>query len=184
MKKALISMRRTPSEEEQIGVTDDVNVVEQSSLQASDGEALISSLLKTRTMMTEEEEEISVAVEIEPVEQSCLHLPVKKGYGLFGDAICFDTRFRTNNYDMLCPPIVGINNHGQTTLFGCGLLDGETTDAVTWLFTTFLEAMGGKKPVSIFTDQSRAIANAIHAMFPDSHHGLCIWHIYQNAAKH
>ncbi|XP_058180152.1 protein FAR1-RELATED SEQUENCE 5-like [Rhododendron vialii] len=77
---------------------------------------------------------------------------------------------------MLYAPIVGINNHGQTTLFGCGLLDGETTDAVTWLFTTFLEAMGGKKLVSIFTDQSRAIANAIRAMFPDSHHGLsCIY---------
>ncbi|KAI8551231.1 hypothetical protein RHMOL_Rhmol06G0168700 [Rhododendron molle] len=108
----------------------------------------------------------------------------RRDYGLFGDAICFDTTFRTNNYDMLCAPIVGINNHGQTTLFGCGLLDGETTDAVMWLFTTFLEAMGGKKPVSIFTDQSRAIANVISAMFPDSHHGLCLWHIYQNAAKH
>ncbi|KAI8534500.1 hypothetical protein RHMOL_Rhmol10G0094900 [Rhododendron molle] len=110
----------------------------------------------------------------------------RRDYGLFGDAICFDTTFRTNNYDMLCAPIVGINNHGQTTLFGCGLLDGETTDAVMWLLTTFLEAMGGKKPVSIFTDQSRAIAiaNAISAMFPDSHHGLCLWHIYQNAAKH
>ncbi|XP_058216125.1 protein FAR1-RELATED SEQUENCE 5-like [Rhododendron vialii] len=108
----------------------------------------------------------------------------RRDYGLFGDAICFDTTFRTNNYDMLCAPIGGINNHGQTTLFGCGLLDGETTDAVTWLFTTFLEAMGGKKPISIFTDQSRAIANAIRAMFPDFHHGLCIWHIYQHAAKH
>ncbi|KAI8541897.1 hypothetical protein RHMOL_Rhmol08G0096800 [Rhododendron molle] len=279
------------SEEEQIGVADDVTSVEQSSLQASDGEALISPLLKTRTMLTGEEQ-IGVAVEIEPVEQSWLHLLdlmkefefedfmnlgssyekkaheidegdnglvdevevvvpqcgmifdtvdeaynfyngyarkigfsvrklrtnkkaggpqylnfipsdcynliqkkragfLKKGdsqclleyfkqktqenkhffysfrttnenevrgvffcdaksrrdYGLFGDAICFDTTFRTNNYDMLCAPIVGINNHGQTTLFGCGLLDGETTDAVTWLFTTFLEAMGGKKPL-------------------------------------
>ncbi|XP_058180151.1 protein FAR1-RELATED SEQUENCE 5-like [Rhododendron vialii] len=62
------------SEEEQIGVADDVNSFEQSSVQALDGEALISSLLKTRTMMTEEEE-INVAVEIEPVEQSYLHLP-------------------------------------------------------------------------------------------------------------
>ncbi|KAF7147062.1 hypothetical protein RHSIM_Rhsim03G0111300 [Rhododendron simsii] len=53
----------------------------------------------------------------------------RRDYGLFGDAICFATTFRTNNYDMLCAPIVGIHNHGQTMLFGCGLLDGETTDA-------------------------------------------------------
>ncbi|CAH9129164.1 unnamed protein product [Cuscuta epithymum] len=57
----------------------------------------------------------------------------RRDYGLFGDAICFDTTFRTNKYDMLCAPIVGINHHGQTSLFGCGLLDGETYDAITWL---------------------------------------------------
>ncbi|KAI8567844.1 hypothetical protein RHMOL_Rhmol02G0153300 [Rhododendron molle] len=55
------------SEEEQIEVADDVNSVEQSSLQASDGEALISSLLKTRTMMTEE-----IGVEINPSNRAGL----------------------------------------------------------------------------------------------------------------
>ena len=43
-------------EEEQIGVAHEINLVEQSSLQASNGEALISSLLKTTTMTMEEEE--------------------------------------------------------------------------------------------------------------------------------
>ncbi|OUZ99541.1 FAR1 DNA binding domain [Macleaya cordata] len=108
----------------------------------------------------------------------------RRDYGLFGDAVCFDTTFKTNNYDMVCAPVVGMNNHGQATLFGCGLLDGETTDAVVWLFTTFLEAMGGKKPISVFTDQSAAISNAVSAVFPESHHGLCLWHIFQNASKH
>ncbi|XP_052187077.1 protein FAR1-RELATED SEQUENCE 5-like [Diospyros lotus] len=107
----------------------------------------------------------------------------RRDYGLFGDAICFDTTFRTNNYDMLCAPIVGINHHGQTSLFGCGLLDDETIDAVMWLFTTFFEAMGGKKPRSIFTDQSAAISSVIDTVLPSAHHGLCLWHLCQNAAK-
>lgn len=76
----------------------------------------------------------------------------RRDYGLFGDAICFDTIFRTNNYDMICAPIVGINHHGQTTIFGCGLLYGETTDVVMWLLITFFDVMGGKKSKSIFTD--------------------------------
>ncbi|KAF7148976.1 hypothetical protein RHSIM_Rhsim03G0111200 [Rhododendron simsii] len=63
------------TDEVEIGVADDINPVEQSSLQTSDGKALISSLLKTRTMMAEEEEEIGVTVEIEPIEQSRLHIP-------------------------------------------------------------------------------------------------------------
>ncbi|KAI3991372.1 hypothetical protein MKX01_034691 [Papaver californicum] len=84
---------------------------------------------------------------------------------------------------MVCAPVVGLNNHGQAILFGCGLLDGETTDAVAWLFTTILEAMGGKKPESVFTDHSAAISNAVDLVFPESHHGLCLWHIFLNASK-
>ncbi|KAH7858000.1 hypothetical protein Vadar_018835 [Vaccinium darrowii] len=43
-------------EEEQIGVAHEINLVELISLQASNGEAPISSLLKTTTMTTEDEE--------------------------------------------------------------------------------------------------------------------------------
>ncbi|XP_026419234.1 protein FAR1-RELATED SEQUENCE 5-like [Papaver somniferum] len=106
----------------------------------------------------------------------------RRDYGLFGDAVCFDTTFKTN--DMVCVPVIGINNHGQPALFGCGLLDGETADSAVWLFTTFLEAMGGKKPISVFTSESAFISNAVSAVFPEAHHGLCLWHLFQNASKH
>lgn len=108
----------------------------------------------------------------------------RRDYAVFGDAVCFDTTFKTNNYNMVCAPIVGINNHGQTILFGCALLDGETTEACAWLFNVFLQAMEGKRPETIFTDQAASIAAAIEEVLPDSHHRLCLWHIFQNAAKH
>ena len=46
-----------------------------------------------------------------------------------------------------------------------------------WLFETFLSAMSGKQPKTIFTDQSAAMANAIEDVFPESNHRLCVWHI-------
>ena len=52
-----------------------------------------------------------------------------------------------------------------------------------WLFETFLSAMLGKQPKTIFTNQSAVMANAIEDVFPKSNHRLCVWHIYQNAAK-
>ena len=58
---------------------------------------------------------------------------------------------------MLCAPIIGINNHGQTILFGCGVIDGESEVWLEWLFNTFLEAMEGKKPTTILTDQATGI---------------------------
>ncbi|XP_007224311.2 protein FAR1-RELATED SEQUENCE 5 [Prunus persica] len=107
----------------------------------------------------------------------------RRDYAIFGDVLCFDTTFKTNNYNMVCAPIIGLNNHGQTILFGCGLLDGESTDACEWLFKVFLQANEGKEPKTIFTDQAQSIAAAIIEVFPNCHHRLCLWHIYQNAAK-
>ncbi|KAK9991130.1 hypothetical protein SO802_026115 [Lithocarpus litseifolius] len=44
-------------------------------------------------------------------------------------------------------------------------------------------AMSRKQPRTIFTNQSAAMANAKEDVSPGSNHHLCVWHIYQNAAK-
>ncbi|KAG9444843.1 hypothetical protein H6P81_016183 [Aristolochia fimbriata] len=44
--------------------------------------------------------------------------------------------------------------------------------------------MSGKRPKSIFTDQSVVMAKAIATVLSDTHHRLCTWHIFQNALKH
>ncbi|KAM0829471.1 hypothetical protein ACQ4PT_066852 [Festuca glaucescens] len=74
-------------------------------------------------------------------------------YACFGDALSFDTTFQTNKFEMPFAPLLGTNHHKQTILFGAALLCDETTDSFIWLFNTFLTAMSGKRPVTIFTDQ-------------------------------
>ncbi|XP_062119529.1 protein FAR1-RELATED SEQUENCE 9-like [Humulus lupulus] len=44
--------------------------------------------------------------------------------------------------------------------------------------------MSGKKPKTILTDQDAAMAKALRSQWPETYHRLCIWHMYQNAAKH
>ncbi|KAG7583246.1 Zinc finger SWIM-type [Arabidopsis suecica] len=104
-------------------------------------------------------------------------------YNLFGDVVCFDTTYKTNEYDRPFAPFVGVNHHKQTVVFGAALLHDETIESYRWLFETFLGAMSGKQPKTILTDQSAAMANAIVKVFPETKHRLCVWHIYQNAAK-
>ncbi|XP_056695644.1 protein FAR1-RELATED SEQUENCE 5-like [Spinacia oleracea] len=41
--------------------------------------------------------------------------------------------------------------------------------------------MGGKHPISIFTDQDAAIAARIEQVFSSSRHRLCLWHLSKNA---
>ncbi|XP_030941257.1 protein FAR1-RELATED SEQUENCE 5-like [Quercus lobata] len=104
-------------------------------------------------------------------------------YNSFGDVICFDTTYRTNKYNMICAPFVGVNHHWKNVLFGCAFLLDETTASFTWLFETFLESMGNQKPKTIFTDQCQAMKNAIRVVLPDTCHRLCLWHISKNAAE-
>ena len=105
-------------------------------------------------------------------------------YGYFGDVITFDTTYKTNKGYRPLGVFVGLNNHRQTVIFGGTLLYDETIPSFKWLFETFLKAMGGKKPKTILTDQDAAMANAISVVMPETFHGLCTWHIRQNALRH
>ncbi|XP_021766306.1 protein FAR1-RELATED SEQUENCE 5-like [Chenopodium quinoa] len=78
-------------------------------------------------------------------------------YKIYGDVTVFDTTYRTNRYNLICAPFVGINNHWKNTMFACSFIGDETTDSFVWLFETFKKAMGGKCPVSLFTDQDAAM---------------------------
>ncbi|KAL6642730.1 hypothetical protein ACP70R_020911 [Stipagrostis hirtigluma subsp. patula] len=104
-------------------------------------------------------------------------------YACFGDAVSFDTTFQTNKFEMPFAPLLGTNHHKQTIIFGAALLFNETIESFVWLFETFVEAMSGKHPSTIFTDQDAAMAGAIAYVFRNTSHRLCLWHIYLNAAN-
>ncbi|XP_074314490.1 protein FAR1-RELATED SEQUENCE 5-like [Silene latifolia] len=110
---------------------------------------------------------------------------MREDYLLYRDVIIFDTTYRTNRYNLICGAFVGINNHWSNVMFGCAFLSNENQESFEWLFKVFNESMGDEiLPVSIFTDQDQAIANAIKEVYPTSRHRLCQWHIQQNAISH
>jgi hypothetical protein len=86
---------------------------------------------------------------------------MKEDYMLFGDVMVFDTTYRTNRYNLICGPFVGINNHWKNIMFACAFLSDEKEESFVWLFETFKKAMIGIVPESIFTDQDQAMTNAI-----------------------
>ena len=94
----------------------------------------------------------------------------RQAYKFYGDVIVFDTTYNTNRYSMIFAPFVGVNNHGQTIVFGCGFLSDETTESFLWLFEQFKEAMPGDDPKMIITDQDPAMAKAISLAFPFTFH--------------
>ncbi|XP_075486498.1 protein FAR1-RELATED SEQUENCE 5-like [Primulina tabacum] len=96
---------------------------------------------------------------------------------VFGDVVVFDTTYNTNKYGMIFAPFVGVNNHHQTIVFGCGFLSDEKTESFVWLFNKFIEAMPKGAPDVIITDQDPAMTKAIAQVFPQVVHRYCLWHI-------
>ncbi|KAL2481035.1 Protein FAR1-RELATED SEQUENCE 5 [Abeliophyllum distichum] len=101
----------------------------------------------------------------------------RRSYLYFGDAMVFNTTYNTNKYSMIFAPFVGVNHHGQTTVFACGLLSDESTESFVWLLSKFLECMPRQAPNIIITDQDAAIAKAISMVMPSTFHRFCLWHI-------
>ncbi|KAL4332079.1 hypothetical protein GQ457_15G027670 [Hibiscus cannabinus] len=109
---------------------------------------------------------------------------MKLDYESFGDVVCFDTTYRKNKEGRPFALFVGVNHHKQSVIFGAALLYDETCNSFMWLFDSFSKAMSGKKPFTILTDQDAAMAKALASQWPETYHRLCVWHMYQNAAKH
>ncbi|XP_035542396.1 protein FAR1-RELATED SEQUENCE 5-like isoform X2 [Juglans regia] len=76
----------------------------------------------------------------------------RSAYGYFGDVVTFDTTYLTNRYGMPFAPFVGVNHHGQSILFGAGLISSEDTDTFVWLFETWLKCMDKRAPNAAESD--------------------------------
>ncbi|XP_057980786.1 protein FAR1-RELATED SEQUENCE 3-like [Malania oleifera] len=107
----------------------------------------------------------------------------RMAYNDFGDAVIFDTMYRPNQFQVPFAPFTGMNHHGQMVLFGCALLLDESESSFTWLFKTWLSAMNDHPPVSITTDQDRAIQAAVAQVFPGTRHCICKWHILREGQE-
>ncbi|XP_062227480.1 protein FAR1-RELATED SEQUENCE 5-like [Phragmites australis] len=105
-------------------------------------------------------------------------------YAYFGDVVSFDTTFGTNKESRPFGVFVGFNNFRETVVFGAALMYDETFESFKWLFETFLKAHNGRQPKTMYTDQDFAMGKAVGEVFPEAWHGLCTFHIMQNAAKH
>ncbi|KAJ1695496.1 hypothetical protein LUZ63_012195 [Rhynchospora breviuscula] len=105
-------------------------------------------------------------------------------YARFGDVVIFDATFGTNNEKWAVGTFVGFNHLREIVIFGAALMCDQNIESFEWVFTKFLEAHGGKKCITMFTDQDAAIASALEKIMPDTKHGLCTWHINKNCVKH
>ncbi|XP_074278467.1 protein FAR1-RELATED SEQUENCE 5-like [Silene latifolia] len=77
----------------------------------------------------------------------------RDNYKNFGDAVSFDPTYSTNKYSMVFTPFTGVDHHKRSVTFCGALIAREDYESFNWVFSRFLQAMGGKEPEYIITDQ-------------------------------
>ncbi|KAH9623209.1 hypothetical protein KSS87_002421, partial [Heliosperma pusillum] len=101
----------------------------------------------------------------------------RAAYGHFGDVVTLDSSYRVSQYKVLFAAFTGMNHHGEPILFGCALLLNDSEASFVWLLKTFLTAMGDCPPVSIVTDQDRAVKAAVDQILPKAQHCISKRHV-------
>ncbi|XP_023523301.1 protein FAR1-RELATED SEQUENCE 6-like isoform X2 [Cucurbita pepo subsp. pepo] len=98
----------------------------------------------------------------------------KAAYNYFGDVVYIDTSCLANKYEVPLVSIIGINHHGQSVLFGCGLLAMEAAESYIWLFRAWLTSILGRPPQVIIADQCVALQIALADVFPRASHCISL----------
>src|SRR6266480_880940 len=101
----------------------------------------------------------------------------------FHDVVITDDTYKTNKYDMALSLFMIIDNHNRTRIVVQALIEDETESTFQWILDCILRETNFLFPRVIFTDGDLAMAAAIKAKLPDTHHCVCIFHINQNFIK-
>ncbi|XP_042027825.1 protein FAR-RED IMPAIRED RESPONSE 1 isoform X1 [Salvia splendens] len=99
-------------------------------------------------------------------------------YFNFGDVVLFDTMYKRNESKLPFVPFIGMNNHFEFSLLGCGFVADESKSSYAWLLRAWLRSVRGRAPKIILTDQDIVLKEAVAEVFPASRHCFALWHVF------
>ncbi|XP_074297932.1 protein FAR-RED IMPAIRED RESPONSE 1-like [Silene latifolia] len=78
---------------------------------------------------------------------------------------------------MVFTPFTGVDHHKGSVTFCGALIAREDYESFNWVFSRFLQAIGGKEPEYIITDHDLGIIKSVPLVFKTARHRFCMWHI-------
>ncbi|XP_075077411.1 uncharacterized protein LOC142164127 [Nicotiana tabacum] len=73
------------------------------------------------------------------------------------------------------------NNHIFPLAFG--IAESENNNSYEWYFSELRNAIGSRDNLIFLSDRHQSIAHGIAKVYPESHHGICIYHLEQNLKR-
>ncbi|XP_019257711.1 PREDICTED: uncharacterized protein LOC109235922 [Nicotiana attenuata] len=86
------------------------------------------------------------------------------------------------------PSISGWNHfskdaNNQIFPLAFGITESENNNSYEWYFSQLRNAIGSRENLIFLSDRHQAIAYGIAKIYPESHHGICIYHLEQNLKR-
>ncbi|XP_019232118.1 PREDICTED: uncharacterized protein LOC109212874 [Nicotiana attenuata] len=85
-----------------------------------------------------------------------------------------------------CRPVIAVDfQRMQITKFShaFGIVESENNNSYEWYFSQLRNAIGSRENLIFLSDRHQAIAYGIAKVYPESHHGICIYHLEQNLKR-
>lgn len=100
-----------------------------------------------------------------------------RAFSLFGDVVTIDTSYRSITYSMILAMWFGIDNHGRPILFGCTLLQDETSKSFSWALQVFVRFMRERQPEIVITDMEPGLRDALAVEMPHTKQIISVWQV-------
>ncbi|XP_073119724.1 uncharacterized protein [Henckelia pumila] len=94
--------------------------------------------------------------------------------------ICVDDTFLKSKYRETLIIATCQDVNGQIYPIAWGIVDSENDSSWSWFMSNLKEQVGDSNQLVFISDRHKSIAKSIKMLFPQYHHGFCMWHMEQN----
>ncbi|XP_070036458.1 uncharacterized protein [Nicotiana tomentosiformis] len=97
--------------------------------------------------------------------------------------IAVDATFLKSKYRGVLMISVSKDANNQIFPLAFGIAESENNNSYEWYFSELHNAIGSRDILIFLSDKHQSIAHVIAKVFPESHHGICIYHLEQNLKR-
>ncbi|XP_070057122.1 protein FAR1-RELATED SEQUENCE 4-like [Nicotiana tomentosiformis] len=97
--------------------------------------------------------------------------------------IAVDATFLKSKYRGVLMISVSKDANNQIFPLAFGIAESENNNSYEWYFSELRNAIGSRDNLIFLSDRHQSIAHGIAKVYPESHHGICIYHLEQNLKR-
>nr|XP_016445693.1 PREDICTED: protein FAR1-RELATED SEQUENCE 4-like [Nicotiana tabacum] len=97
--------------------------------------------------------------------------------------IVIDATFLKSKYRVALMILVSKDANNQIFPLAFGIAESENNNSYEWYFSELRNAIGSRDNLIFLSDRHQSIAHGIAKVYPESHHGICIYHLEQNLKR-